>query len=366
MGSRLADGTQFQIDTGSPGAEEWDDLVAKCPWGSFYHGYDNLNMIRHLLGVEPRYLLLREGERLIGGLAWCEKEGPAGTVANALPFYGSYGEALALPNLPDDAIILLYQTFLDGCRDRDVVAATIITSPFAERDRTEWHIESLSPDIIDNRLCQMTSLPDCRGLCRPEAEKRVLNVLRGSARRAVRKARKEGVSVRPAASLDEVRIVANLHADNIDGKGGLSKPLSFFRFAWQLQQAPTSQAVVLVAEWHGKIIGGVVMFETNDTLEYHTTGMDMEHSNTRPTNAIVFGAMVDGSIRGLRYINFGGTWKTQEGIHRFKASFGAEDRDYQYLTWLFDPTLLHQTAEQLAADYPGFFVVPYSALDGTT
>lgn len=345
-------------------ADVWDRLVAACPWGTFYHSTLNLDVIRMVTGAAPRFVLSGPSEAPRAGLVWCEHSGPLGVVANALPFFGSYGEAVAADDVPEEVILGLYRTMLDDCRSRGVAAATVITSPFADGDRPAWLRESLKPDMVDPRLCQATRLPDLRGLDQAAAERVVMDLIDGKARTSVRKSRKEGVGVRLAASREEVERVMALHVDNIGGKGGRCKPSAFFAWVYDTHLRSPQAARLMVAEWRGEIIGGVVLFEHQSMVEYHTVGMNMEHRALAPLNAIIFDAMTDAARRGLGWFNFGGTWATQEGVYRFKASFGAADLPYAYLTWLFDQRLLSASPGQLAAAYPDVFVLPYSRLAG--
>ena len=347
------------IQTGTPDWGEWDDLVTACPWGSFYHTSANLELISRFTGAELRFLTIRDVNGLSAGLAWCEFQGALGDVANALAFFGSYGEAISRPDLPPQALLPLYSHLVQDCRERGLAALTVITSPFASHPHAAWLAESLAPPIVDNRICQITPLPDCRQMTDSEAEEAVMKIIDGKARTSVRRAHKDGVVVRLASSAEEVLQVAALHQANIGGKGGRSKPTSFFTSVWE---QPEAGGRVVVADWDGRVIGGVIFFEACGAVEYHTTGMDMEQRTLAPLNAIIFQQMVQAARRGVRSFNFGGTWKSQEGVYRFKASFGAKDQPYRYLTWVFEQGLLSLRAEQLGQAYPMAFVVPYDRL----
>ena len=66
---------------------------------------------------------------------------------------------------------------------------------------------------------------------------------------------------------------------------------------------------------------------------------------------------------GKTYWNWGGTWRTQEGEYRFKRKWGAEDHSYRYFVWLRDRSILKRSPTEIVQAYPGFYVVPFDALE---
>jgi hypothetical protein len=75
----------------------WDQLVLSCPWGSFCHSAANLFLLgKTVPSLETRFLVMRSSDGSLDfGLPFAVKEGPLGKVVNCLPFFGSYGDAVA-------------------------------------------------------------------------------------------------------------------------------------------------------------------------------------------------------------------------------------------------------------------------------
>ena len=76
-------------------------------------------------------------------------------------------------------------------------------------------------------------------------------------------------------------------------------------------------------------------------------------------------AMADAAARGFKRSNWGGTWKSQEGVFRFKRKWGARARPYDYFIQLNDESLGRSTPAQLRERFGHFYVVPFDTLEGT-
>ena len=71
---------------------------------------------------------------------------------------------------------------------------------------------------------------------------------------------------------------------------------------------------------------------------------------------------MDAAAGGKAWFNFGGTWLTQEGVHRFKRKWGARAVSYRYFTQVNDRSLLadpRRRCERSSATSTS----PYSALE---
>ena len=82
---------------------------------------------------------------------------------------------------------------------------------------------------------------------------------------------------------------------------------------------------------------------------------------------VIFEAMQDAARRGCRNWNWGGTWLSQGGVYDFKSRWGARDVPYHYYVRLHarGAALARLSREELLAEYPYFYVLPFSALEST-
>lgn len=343
----------------------WDRLVLSCPWGSFYHASANLRIIQAEMPCQLAFwTAVSDQGDLLGGLVTACLNGEVGAVCNSLPFFGSYGDALCCQEAPQEIAPLLYRAMLDDCRARGVLAVTVITSPFAEPSHHGLVGTWLSPTFTDVRRCQITALPEADGCSRSEYLERIFRVFEGRARTSYRRALQESlvIEVNPEASGWDS--VLRLHQDNIGGKGGRCKTPSFFASARVMSGKDGDSVKLYTARLGEKVIAGILLFFHGDTVEYHTTGTDEEYRAIGAVNLLITEAMIDAGMRGFRRWNFGGTWASQDGVYKFKRSFGAQEFPYEYHTVFFrsQDSVRAMSAAALLEMYPGFFVLPFSAL----
>src|SRR5262249_37902883 len=96
--------------------------------------------------------------------------------------------------------------------------------------------------------------------------------------------------------------------------------------------------------------------------EYVMPAVDEGARDLQPSAALIWRAMTDSTARGIRIWNWGGTWRSQDGVYRFKRKWGAQERRYTYFVTINDRSLLTHSAAELSDAYPGFFTVPYALL----
>ena len=68
---------------------------------------------------------------------------------------------------------------------------------------------------------------------------------------------------------------------------------------------------------------------------------------------------------GARIWNWGGTRLGMAGVFHFKRKWGSRERRYRYLVHLNDQSLREAPGEELMTRFPGFYVLPFSALDSS-
>lgn len=345
--------------------QDWDELVLSCAWGSFYHSRLNLQTVMEETGARLEFWTAAgEDGRLTGGLVAASVAGAAGIVYNSLPFFGSYGDAVCSEDAEPQTQKLLYEAMLLFCRERGALAATVITSPLAEVGHHAEVRECLKPIFTDVRRCQITTLPAAEGCSREAYLDKLFRVFEGRARTAYRRALQEKMQVEVNPVDEAWDTVLDLHQANIGGKGGRCKTRTFFSYARALAREDGNAVRLYVARLGGMVIAGILLFYHGNTVEYHTTGMDDEYRAVGAVNQLITEAMIDAGLSGYRLWNFGGTWSSQEGVYKFKRSFGSLEYPYEYHTVFFgDPEPVRRmSAAELLAMYPGFFVLPFSKL----
>lgn len=346
------------------GPREWDLLAQECPWGSFYHSSHNLDFIRDIVGIDVQFICVRNSQGLAGGLAFAVQNGHWGPVINSLPFFGSYGDALLSGQATLDTEGFLYNALIGKAKQIDALCLNVITSPFARKGHHGTVGYLLNPTFIEKRECQIVPLPLHEGESRQEYIAKLLQGFQGRARTAYRKALKGAFEIRACSREGEAVEFARLHRKNMQDKNGVYKPEKFFSKVYSLSiDAPEKAELVGVFSAHD-LIAGAVLFYFRDTVEYHTVCLADDYRSYNPLTRIIVEKMTDAALKGYRYWNFGGTWKSQRSLYMFKQSFGAQTLEYYYYTLFFRG--LEQVKKSKAAKirtfYPYSFVIPFSEL----
>ncbi len=364
MSNSVTGGVQTRVTTLNRIPEGWDKLVRDCAWGAFYHSSLNLKLLEGASPAKVNFIGCYEDDRLAGGLAYGIQKGPLGPIVNCLPYFGSYGDAVISPLAPEGTDKSIYQALIEQCRKMDALCLTVITSPFAESIHHKNVKDILAPDFIDERCCQIAAMPACSGEDKSAYAAKIMQMMEGRNRTLYRKALKNNFEIRSARSEEESAEFFRIHKASIGKKSGIFKTEKFFKEAFALSRSNPGTVEMVIALDKGRIVSGVVLFYFNSIVEYHTTCLSDEYRSSGSLSRIVIEKMIDAGMRGYRYWNFGGTWKSQESLYRFKQSFGAFERNYFYYTIFFrDLDRVKSLSRQEIIDsYPLCYVIPFSEI----
>jgi CelD/BcsL family acetyltransferase involved in cellulose biosynthesis len=154
---------------------------------------------------------------------------------------------------------------------------------------------------------------------------------RPQAARNVRRAAREGVEVRAAATVADMRAYYALHLRTRRRQGVPAQPWRFFELLWERILAP-GLGSVLLASAGGDPIAGAVFLAWNGTTIYKFGASDPAGWEKRPNHAIFDAAIAAATARGDRRFDFGRTDLDNAGLRAFKASWGARERPLVYST----------------------------------
>lgn len=222
----------------------------------------------------------------------------------------------------------------------DVAAGTVIGNPLdPDASPRPPH------DLEDSRIGHITRLPEAS--------------IDPSARRNVQKALRSGVKV--DVENESFAILEALHTEAMAAIGGRAKSPDFFAKVAQHFRAGDDYNLY-VARIEGAEVAALFLFYFGSTVEYYVPATAVAFRSLQPMSAILRRAMDDAAGRGFRRWNWGGSWTEQESLIRFKAKWGGRQQVYRYWTKLQRRDVLSAPADELLAAYPGFYVVPFSAL----
>lgn len=315
-----------------------------------YYSSKYKDFLKNLLRCEEEYLLAIEGADIRGILPLMYIEGDKGRVYNSLPYYGSNGGIIADDPVAHRELVNAYNTI--ACHET-TVSSNIISNPFAQQDASD-----IQHNYTDYRIGQFTNI-----LCQDNPWDEIMARVDSSARRNVKKAIREGITVEiDHAQMERLR---EIHQTNIRAIGGIPKTDEFFAMIPRYF-TPGQDFDLYVAKKDGLVIAGLLLLYFNQTVEYFTPAIKSEYRSIQPLSLIVITAMANASRRGFVWWNWGGTWVSQIGLYRFKKKWAANERNYYYYTQLNDRSILNWTPADIFSAFPNFFVVPFSALNSNS
>lgn len=159
----------------------------------------------------------------------------------------------------------------------------------------------------------------------PGMESRV----QSSARRAIRKAQNEGVTVRQSARADDMRRFYDLMVLTRRKHGLLPQPRRFFE-SIQRHFMETGLGQLLLAELNGKVIAGDLLLRWGYQLVYKFNASDSRFLAVRPNNLLLWQAMHLGRDEGCRTLDLGRCEEDNEGLRRFKLLWGSREEQLPY------------------------------------
>jgi len=328
--------------------EAYDKYLLTKSCSLFYYSSKYKDFLKDLLRCEDKYLLAVDGGRIRGILPLMYSGRDKGRIYNSLPYYGSNGGIISDDS---EAYRELAGAYNEMALCETTLSSTIISNPFARQDTTD-----ITHNFQDYRIGQFSSLS-----FQGKSGDGLVGHVGASARRNIKKAINEGVTVEiDPTQLDRLR---QIHQTNIRDIGGIPKCDMFFTLVPRYF-TPSQDYNLYVAKKDGVMVAGLLVFFFNQTVEYFIPAIDRRHSSSQPLALILKTAMSDAVQRGFHWWNWGGTWASQVGVYRFKRKWAAMDQKYQYFTQLNDTSILSWNPNRVLETFPGFFVVPFSALGG--
>ena len=314
-------------------------------------------LLRALSNVRLLCPTVWEGDTIVGTLPLLEQTAADGqTVLNSLPFFGSHGGPCISTGSRDPSKLqeVLLQAANDIAEKQRAISLTIVESPLQPMDGSVAQVLGL--EIIDDRIGQFTSLPyDATNV-----EEALFVKYHVKTRNAVRKGQKLGQEFQRRKDQAAIDWLQSLHQESIASMGGVPKSRTVF--AELLEQFPLdSHARLYIGSCNGTMASGLLVLLFGDTVEYFTPVVDGFYKDQQALSALIHHVMLETAREGFTCWNWGGTWRSQEGVYRFKNRFGASDMPYRYFHRLFDASLKSELPSNISTKFPYFYTFKHSS-----
>jgi lipid II:glycine glycyltransferase (peptidoglycan interpeptide bridge formation enzyme) len=150
-----------------------------------------------------------------------------------------------------------------------------------------------------------------------------------SVTRGIHQAEKRGVSVRITRAEVDIDRFYKLNVATRKKLGVLPQPHTFFKAIFR-HVISQDRGFVLLAEWEGKVIGGILFLTHGDTIYYKFNASDESHLQKRPNHLAIWEALRHACANNYRYFDFGRCAPEEESLRLFKARWGAREVDLPY------------------------------------
>jgi len=215
----------------------------------------------------------------------------------------------------------------------EAVSAALTQALVDERSRTGLAIEVRArldgvagTHVVDGFLTHRLPLA-------PDADAVLARASKSQVRRGIAKARREGVVVEPSFDRNGLREFYELHVQTrrrqlvpVQSKGFILGFESLFS---------RGLGYVLISRHEGRAIAAAVFLNYGATLTYKYGASDENFLHLRPNHLLFAEAIRRGCAAGLNELDFGRTDPDNEGLAKFKRSWGADEQPLAY-TYLSD------------------------------
>ena len=319
-----ATAARFVVDL-APDAADWDGWVARMP-GGHHLQTTAWASVKAAAGWQSRLVLVRENGRPVAGCQLLLRRLPLGRSAAYIP-RGPVLESRE-PELLDALLAAIRQVArqdrvlflkLQPPVDRDDMGAELLARGFAESELQTAPWASVRVDVSAGR-----------------SDDEMLQSMRSTARRRVRQAEKQCVTVR-AGTADDLGVMQALLEATAERQGFAPYPEAYYRRLWDAF-SPDDHVRLLIAEHEGKALSACLLVAFGDTVIYKigAWGGDKESPQSAPV-AMHFAAMRWARDAGYRWYDLegiepevaqrllaGGAAKPEDGVAYFKLGFGGE------------------------------------------
>jgi len=289
-------------------AERWTRFVGAHPEANLYHTVLWRDVIQEAFAHHPVYLLCEQGNEVRGVLPMFLVKFPLlGSKLISIPYDIGSGGALAVDQVSERALV-----------ERAMAMARALSANYLElRCGTERQaLDGLGLQRSEPVLISEMELDD---------EASVWARMKEDHRKAIRKAKNRGITIREAEHLDEFRAFYEIYLRAFRTFGTPPYGANYFPIVWQRLHA--SGAVrLLLAHAGERCVGGLLLFCRGKNLVSKFAACLPEAVPLRAYVALYWRAIELGLELGYRRLSWGTSSRDQAGLIEFKERWGAHTR----------------------------------------
>lgn len=342
--------------------DNYTKFLLKDERSLIYYSLKYRDLIKRITESEDIYLIAEKDGDILGVLPiFIKTSTKYGNILNSLPFYGSNGGVLVNKELSamkqNNVKKSLIEKFYKLEDEYNCISSTIITSPF-ESD-LDFYEKNCQHKYRDFRIGQIADISTIDKNLNEELMKKY----HYKTRNMVRKAYKSEIQCYKSGDIKGLKLLHNMHKENMLVLNGIPKPFEMFERLYKEFDC-NKDYKIFFAKKDGDVISGLLLLYFNNTVEYFTPVVKQEYRSLQPLSMLIYESMIDAAGQGYKYYNFGGTWKTQDGVYRFKSRWGAESYEYCYFININKDLgfFKNLSKKDLLEEYKYFYVLHFNLL----
>lgn len=290
---------------------DWDARVMRCGSYCFFHGASWLRVLQESYGFKPMYLACSDHSAPGALMPLMEvRDIFTGTRGVSLPF-SDCCEPLVSESVPS---VHLFREIVHFGRSR--------RWKFYQCRGGTLPLNEAQPSLAfyEHRLDLRHSTKD------------LFAGFHGSVRQAVRKAEREGVKVEISAAISDLRDFYNLHCITRKRHGLPPQPFAFF-LNLHRYVISRDQGWVVLARHGQQAIAGAIFLHLGKRVVYKFGASSEAFQHLRGNNLAIWEAIKWYAQNGFESLHFGRTSLANEGLRRFKGSWGSRESLLHYFKY---------------------------------
>jgi len=313
--------------------EKWDDLVLSTQGYNFFHSAAWAKVLNDSYQYQPHYFSLIENDKLAAVTPMMEiRSRLTGVRGVSLPFSDYCSPIIGKEIRFDD------------------VFGSIVKYGKAMK----WKTLEFRDGLHFSTEIAVSSFFYGHTLALDENTEKIFARLKSNTKRNIKKAMREGVTVKFSSSIDAVKEYYRLHSMARRKHGLPPQPFQFFKKIYDHVIASDRGFVVLGYE-HEKCISGAIFFHFGTKVVYKFGASDMKYQHLRANNLVMWEAIKRYAEQEYHTFCFGKTEPENEGLRQFKQGWGTEEHVIKYFKYDLVKDRFIQTNENVTGFHNKLF-----------
>ena len=287
-------------------AAEWDSIWLRCDYATYFHSREWAEIWNIYsegnISPEPYLIVFSDGRKAV--LPLSSSRSYKGLIRNYLSSPGgTFGGWISEDNLLEEHAVLLSEYLYNK-------GGTLF-----------WRFNPY--DELVGKITIPTTTQD---------ETNAINLLGGfdaaynswtkGHKSATTKARREGVSVRLASSLEDWQNYYEVYEDSLKRWGDKASSRYEWKFFEEICRRNSPNVKLWLAIFQERVVAGALCFYAKRHVVYWHGAALEEHFHLRPVNLLMYEAILDACNHDYSWFDFNPSGG-HEGVKAFKKSFGA-------------------------------------------